>query len=207
MIHVPASGSFAARLAVATAVAAVLGWCGAVRAPIAAAHGGPIEFEVVAPDVEVPPTVGSPAPMEVAISYVEDGDPIDDGTVSAVAVGPSGERLDPLPMATTGTPGHFAATMVFTAAGPWTVRFSSVEPDGSFEVVVTVAAPAANQVAPTVAASTTTMPTRALIPTRDRPSGGDSTAGSTWTIAAAATALVGVAIYSIARRRRNAGRP
>lgn len=128
------------RLSIALAVAA-MAVVALVGSP-AGAHGGEGEMAVDSSVRE-----GDAVTFTVRITYVDDGHGVPDATVTAVVVGGSGA---PTSFAPTAEEGVYTGT-VAVAPGA-TVRFTSVEPATSTEVV-------APEAASTTAPPTTTTPT------------------------------------------------
>ena len=150
------------RLAAGAAAALAVMFATVFGAPAAGAHGGPIKIVVVSPTGATSPVAGTPVTYEVAFNFIEDGDPIDGGTVTLVAT-KGGDRVGPIPLAPTGTAGHFSGAVTFPSGGDWSIRVTSVEPDGSLAVTNSVKAGATTTIAVTTKADESSSKTPLII--------------------------------------------
>jgi len=154
-------------LATLAAVAALV-----ASAPAATAHEGDGSFEVLGADPSGPLAVG----YRVRLVYVDDGHAAADATVTAVAEGPGGVTVAPVPLDGTGEEGVYAGVVDFPAPGHWTVRFTALSPDATLERPETLApAATAPQGAPTTAPTTSP----ATVPTTTAPTASPTTVSST----------------------------
>lgn len=120
-------------LVVAAAVAV-----GVLAGPAAAAHGGETTVEVVS---RTPAGAGAVA-YDVRLQF-EDGHPVEGAAVTAVAELADGTSVGPIEMAAGTEAGRYVATLRFPAAGSWTVRFTSADPEvtSSVEELVEASSP------------------------------------------------------------------
>ncbi len=144
-------------------------------APAAAAHGGEGNLALVSM-TEVAGAVGS-WKIEVELTYLSDGHPIDDAAVTVAGDSSTGSVLTPVTMQPLGE-GRFGAT-VELPAGTWTLRVTSVEPPAqlALEPVSVPEAEAPATPATTGTSSTAPSATSASSAT-DRPASGAPGAGS-----------------------------
>jgi hypothetical protein len=194
-------------LVLATAVAALT--LLAAGAP-AGAHEGDAVIQLQAAH-----PAGSSVHFIVMVTWENDGHPAVDATVTATALSMAGEQLTPVALAPEGAEGVYGGAVEFPSAGLWTVRFTSIDPDGTLEEVEEV------NVAPTTApdgdGSEVTVGTEAdpgFAPEEDGtgPSAADDEAAaaddgggdgmSVWLIALAAVVAVGGAIAAVRTIRR-----
>ena len=201
-------------LAVILAVAVVVGG----GAAPAGAHEGDGQLTISLVDPPAPRAPGS-VRYQVLLTYVNDGHPAPDATVTVVAEGPT--TVGPLPM-TEATEGTYEATVAFPSPGAWTVRFTAVTPAALLEVTQDLPAAATTTVASTVppptstppSALATTVPSTATStapgstagdPSEAEDGGDDDGGGGVWPvvlIALGAGAVVAVGAAVLARRRR-----
>ncbi|HMG41898.1 MAG TPA: hypothetical protein VK611_11245 [Acidimicrobiales bacterium] len=130
------------------AVLATLG-VAVAAAPPASAHEGPgiLTFETDTPS-------GTSHRMVVRLVWENDGHPAArETTITATPVGPDAVALTPVAMTPVDDDGRFEATVDLARPGAWTVRVTAINPSGTIEVPVDVAAPATTTTAP---ATTTT---------------------------------------------------
>jgi copper resistance protein C len=184
---------------------------GAARA---GAHEGEGQFTVSLVDPPAPRAPGS-VRYQVLLTYVNDGHPAPDATVTAVAEGPT--TVGPLPMAEAAE-GTYEATVAFPSPGAWTVRFTAVTPAAVLEVTQDLPAAATTTVASTVPPPTSTPPS-ALPATSPSTAPGstigdpgeaagdkdDDGGGGVWPVvllALGAGAVVAVGAAVLVRRRR-----
>lgn len=92
----------------------------------------------------------------VRVTWLNDGHPAADATVTATATDGSGVPQTPVTMAATDADGRYQAFVPFPAAGTWTIRFSVVTPTATVEVsrVVEPVATTTTEPEPVVTAST-----------------------------------------------------
>lgn len=121
-------------LLVAAALLSVLGGA----APVSAHEG-----RAVVTLEENAPVTDTSVRYQVRAVWDNDGHPAADATVTAVAEGPDGERVGPIPMDPVDDDGRYATTVQFPGPGAWTVRFTVVTPPGSLERSETVPVPVA----------------------------------------------------------------
>ncbi|HEX5365900.1 MAG TPA: FixH family protein [Acidimicrobiales bacterium] len=108
------------------AVAVVLTGLGIARP--AAAHGGDAVVTV-----EQAHASGQSIHYVVRVTWEDDGHPATDATVTATAVDADGRQVTPVALAPADADGRYAGTLEYPAAGPWTLRITSVEPTGALE--------------------------------------------------------------------------
>jgi hypothetical protein len=70
----------------------------------------------------------------VRLTWANDGHAAIDSTVTATAVGPDGAPQTPVTLTAIDRDGRYQATVPLPDAGPWTVRFTAVQPAGTLEV-------------------------------------------------------------------------
>ena len=92
----------------------------------AVAHGGEVRLEVVEQEATAD---ASAVDYLVALTYVNDGDGIDDATVTATPSPDGGPPGDPVTLTPTGTGGGYQGTVFFPGPGRWSVRFDSADPE------------------------------------------------------------------------------
>jgi hypothetical protein len=126
----------AALAAAAAAVALVLAALGPGAAP-AGAHDGDA---VVA--IEATHPAGLSMHYIVRVTWANDGHPVTDGTITATAVGADGTQLTPVPLTPIDQEGRYEGVVPYPSAGTWTVRITSVEPNGTLEEPQEITAPA-----------------------------------------------------------------
>lgn len=105
--------------------------------PGASAHEGEGILEVESRSADG----GSRVPYVVRLTWTNDGHPAVDATVTATPIDPSGAPQTPVPMEFQGAGGRYAGTIEFPSDGTWTVRFTSVTPAATLEIVEEVVAP------------------------------------------------------------------
>jgi len=125
------------RLLPLAALAAGLAALGLGAAPPAAAHEG----EAVIAVETVEPTDLS-VRYVVRVTWSNDGHPATDAVVTATAVAPDGTQTTPVTMTPIDADGRYEGTVEHPAPGAWTVRFTVVEPPGTLDHPVELAAPA-----------------------------------------------------------------
>ncbi len=103
----------------------------------AGAHGETADLSV-----DVVARSGSTVEVQVALSYTDDGHPVEDAQVTASATGPGGATAGPVTLVAIGLGGYRGALPAPTA-GTWTVRAESADPVASAEASVEVAGSAA----------------------------------------------------------------
>lgn len=160
--------------------------------PAASAHEGQGALAVVAADPAGPLAVS----YRVRLTFLRDGHPVDDATVTAVAEAAGQPPQAPHLMAPAGGDGVYSATVQFPSPGEWRVRFTAVTPPATAE--------RAEAVAPPPTTTTTTAPVRVTTPD-GRP---DGLEGFDWGQAAlfiVVTAAVAGLASSVPLRRRRRG--
>ena len=118
----------------------------------ATAHGDEGVLEVID---TVPNAAGDEVTYTVELTYENDGDPVDAGSVSATARQAGAGPQEPIAFASIGE-GWYAGTVVFPGPGRWTVAFDAVEPVAAIEVT--------HQVSATPPPTTTAAPTTTTAP-------------------------------------------
>jgi hypothetical protein len=103
-------------------------------APASAHEGG----AVIDIEAQHPTTTGTH--YIVRVTWDNDGHPAADATVTATAVGPDGAQLTPVELAPYDEDGRYAGAVEMTEPGSWTVRITSIEPNGTAETTAEVAA-------------------------------------------------------------------
>jgi len=198
-------------LVLATAVAALT--LLAAGAP-AGAHEGDaiIQLQAAHP-------AGSSVHFIVMVTWENDGHPAVDATVTATALSVAGEQLTPVALAPEGGEGVYGGAVEFPRAGLWTVRFTSIDPDGTLEQIqeVNVAPSTVPTTAPAEGDSEVTGGTEAdpgFAPEDDgtgqsaeegetaAADGGGDDGMPAWVIALAAVVAVGGAIAAVRTIRR-----
>ena len=207
------------RLRSLPAVAAVLAASVLLAAgPPAGAHDGDaiIVMEAAHP-------AGTSVHFIVRVTWEDDGHPAEDATVTATAESLAGDQLTPVPLAPEDDDGRYSGPVEFPSAGAWTVRFTSIRPNGTLEQIQEVSV-APSTVPTTVAPdgdSEVTVGTEAdpgFAPEDDGTGGsagaGDETAAASgddgdglpvWLIVLAAVVVVGGAIAAVGTIRRYRG--
>jgi len=163
---------------------------------------------------------GSSVHFIVMVTWENDGHPAVDATVTATALSIAGEQLTPVALAPEGGEGVYGGAVEFPSSGLWTVRFTSIDPDGTLEQVqeVNVAPTTVPTTAPAEGDSEVTVGTEAdpgFAPEDDGTGAsaaeGDQTAADDgsddglplWLIALAAVVVVGGAIAAVRTMRRS----
>jgi len=183
--------------------------------PPAGAHDGDaiIVMEAAHP-------AGSSVHFIVRVTWENDGHPAEGATVTATAESLAGDQLTPVPLAPEDDDGRYSGPVEFPSAGAWTVRFTSIRPNGTLEQIQEVGV-SPSTVPTTVAPggdSEVTVGTEAdpgFAPeddgTGDSAVEGDETAAASgddsdglpvWLIALAAVVAVGGAIAAVGTIRR-----
>jgi len=210
------ASSSATALLVVGIVLVVVGVAGVVGgAARAGAHEGEGELAVSLVDPPDPRAPGS-VRYRVLLTYVNDGHPAPDATVTVVAEG-AAAAVGPLPMAEA-TEGTYEATVAFPSPGTWTVRFTAVTPAAVLELTQELPAAATTTVASTVPSTTTvpsatapsttaagTAPTATTGGPGDGEGGGGDGGGGVWPVvlvALGAGAVVAVGATVLVRSRR-----
>lgn len=137
------------------AAAALIVFCAALAAlgtPSADAHEGEGIFELQAQGSADSLTV----PYVVRLTWANDGHPAFDATVTATPIDPGGTPQTPVPMQFEGDDGRYSGTITYPSPGNWTVRFTSVSPASTMEIVEEVTAPAATATTTTSTLSSAT---------------------------------------------------
>ena len=137
---------------------------GAAGARAASAHEGEgiltLESQQVAPD--------GTAAYQVRLTWENDGHAAIDSTVTAAPIAPDGTPGVPVVMQAVDQDGRYAGTLVFPDSGTWTVRFTSITPAATSEVVEEVAiVPATTTPAPTETTTTSATATSTVEPADD----------------------------------------
>lgn len=191
----------------------------------AAAHSDDGRIEVIAAE----PTGDLSVAYELALTYVNDGDPADGATVTLAADGTDGAIVGPVTLEATGQPGRYAAAVTYPAPGQWEVRLSSLSPTATAtrtEIIAPATSPtpppAATPPAPTspaITAETRPDPTPAATPV-PAPTQPPTTRTSTptsvpatdsddpnstwpWVLGVIAAVGVGAVAAAVVRRRRS----
>jgi hypothetical protein len=203
------------------ALVAVLGLTSpALSAPV---HGGPGEIAVVAAE---PNDDGTAVHLELAITYINDGEAAERATVEVSGATPDGMTAGPVDVTTTDVVGTYVVDVPVPGPGDWTFSVVSTFPPATLDVPVTVGAAATETTATTPATSGTeatatseaTATTEAPAGTTAPGSGGevaasgaeggyefddgdDGTSAGLWVgIAVAVIAAAGGVLYAIRRR-------
>lgn len=198
----------ARRAAALTVLVIAASWWAA--APVSA-HGGE---GVLALESFVPAEgAGDPGRWDVAVrlTFVEDGHPVDDATVTVAGEDGSGAALTPVALTARGD-GRFAG-VVDLPPGAWNLRVVSVEPPAqlALEPVTVPASPATTETS-TEASTTSTPTSTTAAPVEVTAEGDDGAAGSDlpWPLLVAVVALGGavlaVAVRAWMRHRAGADR-
>ena len=98
------------------------------------------------------------AGFQIAITY-EDGESVEASTASASALGPNGETLGPVPVATSTEDGVYEFGFSDLAAGEWTFEVTSQDPVATLKFTAEVAPSDATTPTTTSGAPETTDPT------------------------------------------------
>jgi hypothetical protein len=161
---------------VSAALVVVVGWASpALGAP---RHGGPGEMSVVTAE---PSADGGAVHLEVAITYIGDGEAAERASVSVSGATPDGQTTGPVDVTMTDVVGTYAADVPVPGPGDWTFSVISTFPPATLDVPVTVDDAAATgdtsatsdtdataeTVADTVVDTTTAEPTTAEAATAD----------------------------------------
>ena len=142
----------------------------AVAAPVlvgtASAHGDDAIAELVA---FTPAADGGSAQVTVRLTFQNDGDPVDDATVTISGDDAAGHTLTPATLDAGAQPGLFEGTLALPGPGTWNLRVTSIEPEASltFTQTVSAAPTTTTQVAPT----DPTAPTEPTVGAPNAPSG------------------------------------
>lgn len=186
----------------------------------AGAHEGDaiIQFQAAHP-------AGSSVHFIVMVTWENDGHPAVDATVTATALSMAGEQLTPVALAPEGAEGVYGGAVEFPSSGLWTVRFTSIDPDGTLEQIqeVNVAPSTVPTTAPAGDGSEVTVGTEAdpgFAPEDDGTGAsaaedgeaaaaddGGSDGLPVWLIALAAVVVVGGAIVAVRTIRRDRPEP
>lgn len=183
-------------LAAAVLAAAALG---GVTASVAA-HEGEGTIEVVMAEPSGPLAVT----YRVRLTFVADGHPAGDATVTAVAQRTGAGSTTPVTMTPGTDAGIYEGTVTFPDAGDWTVRFTAVTPPATLERTETVTSPPTTASPSTTAGSSATTgrsPTTATPPdTEEADDDGDGPPLAPFVV----SGIIGVAVALIlvSRRRR-----
>jgi len=183
------------------------------HAPAAAAHGAEAALSVVSAEEQA-----GAVHYRVRVVYQNDGEPVPNVTLIAVAIAPDGVETVPVTFAKSDVAGEYEATVSFPAPGAWKVRFDVAEPEGTLTVDQAVAAP--TTVAPTTEAPTSEAPPTTNAPVATAPAvttasttesdddGGDgeSSGGGAVVVAALASGVVLMSAIVMSRRRRDRGK-
>lgn len=134
-----------------------------VPSGLAGAHGDDGVIEVTA----ATPTAPSTITYDIFLTYLNDGDPAEEATVTMAADGPDGATVGPIPLTPTGQPGHYGAAVTFPAPGIWQVRLSSLSPLALLERSETIEpdTPSTMAVTSTTASVATSNPSTSIAPT------------------------------------------
>jgi hypothetical protein len=120
-------------LAAATTLSVgVVGTSQAVAAP---RHGGPGEIAIVAAE---PSTDGGSVHLEIAITYVNDGEAAERATVSVTGTSGAGATAGPVDVVATDVVGTYVADVPVPEPGAWTFAVVSTFPPATAEVPVAV---------------------------------------------------------------------
>lgn len=127
MNHTTRSIRGAAAALAATLVAATLATV-LPAAPAGAHEGsGVLTVEGVHP-------AGTSVHYVVRLTWENDGHAATGASVTATAVAADGTQLTPVPLPPVDQDGRYAGLVEFGEPGPWTVRFTSVDPTGTAEI-------------------------------------------------------------------------
>ena len=91
---------------------------------------------------EAAATDGDPLTVSVRarLLYLNDDDPAPGATATVDAIGPGGATVPPVPLTDNGD-GTYQGTLVLSAEGAWTLRFTATTPNAAAEVPYTAEAP------------------------------------------------------------------
>jgi hypothetical protein len=189
------------RLLPTLAVAAVV----VAGAAPAGAHGDEVQMEVIE---QTPSGEGSSVTYLVALTYVGDGEGIDDAVVTAT-ISQTGEAPEaPIPMAPTGAGGGYEATISFPRSGTWNLRFASADPEAGVTTTYRVAAPPPGTASSANPSTTVPPPTSVSVePTLaddDAPGDDGPPVGLFVGLAVAAVVFIGAAVRLVRGRRDEA---
>ncbi len=182
-------------------------------APAAAAHGAEAALSVVSAEEQA-----GAIHYRVRVVYQNDGEPVPNVTLIAVAIAPDGVETVPVTFAKSDVAGEYEATVSFPAPGAWKVRFDVAEPEGTLTVDQAVAA--STTVAPTTEAPTSEAPPTTNAPVATAPAvttasttesdddgdDGESSGGGAVVVAALASGVVLMSAIVMSRRRRDRGK-
>ena len=119
----------------------VAGLVMAVAAPVlvgtASAHGDDAIAELVA---FTPAPDGASAQVTVRLTFQNDGDPVDEATVTISGDDAAGHTLTPATLDPGAQPGLFEGTLALPGPGTWNLRVTSIEPEASLTFTQTVSA-------------------------------------------------------------------
>lgn len=143
---------------------------------------------------EALPTGGDPltVSLRARLLYVNDNEPAPGATVTVDAVGAGGVAVPPTSLTDNGD-GTYEGTLVLTAPGAWTLRFTATTPNAATEVAYTAEAPTTTTAPPT----TTTRAPRA---------GDDDDGIGTGILVLAVMAVAAIVASGWLLRRRRGGR-
>jgi hypothetical protein len=141
----------ASRNTLRTLLAALVGLVGVLAwtAAPAAAHDGDAAIAVEAADPEPDGSVH----YVVRVTWTDDGHAALDTTVTATPVAGDGTPQTPVQMTAVDQDGRYEATVPFPAPGAWTIRFASIDPNGTVEQAQEVAEPTTTTAAPSTSAA------------------------------------------------------
>jgi hypothetical protein len=180
----------------------------ALAATPAAAHEGDAVFGV---ETAEPQPDGS-VRYVVRVTFEDDGDAALDATVTATAVDGAGATQTPVPMTPVDQDGRYEATVTFPAAGAWTIRFTAINPNGTFEqaqevaATTTTAAPSTTAEETTTAEAETASTEAAAASSSDSDDGGGGGGGGAVAVVVILVVLVAAGVGGfLALRRRGGG--
>jgi hypothetical protein len=119
----------------ALALAAALGLLPGVGVSPAGAHDGDAVFEV-----EAHPA-GLAIHYIVRVTWADDGHPAEGATVTATAIGADGTQLTPVPLVQSDSDGRYTGVLEYPSAGTWTLRITSIDPNGTLQQAQEVTPP------------------------------------------------------------------
>jgi hypothetical protein len=105
-----------------------------LTSPSALAHGEDGYFD----DVSVTTSPTLELAVDALLRYENDDDPAPGATVTLVAEHADGDVVGPVPMRPGEETGRYAATATLPRSGEWTLRLTSLEPDGLLRRTTTV---------------------------------------------------------------------